>query len=266
MKTSNISKRRAAAKARNEEDGTYGRRRQEIAAAAARVFNQRGFQGTTISAVAEELHIDRASLYYYISSKDELFDEVIREASETNVANARRIQASGLTPREKLRRLIVELMTSYGATYPLLYIYIRENLKQVSDKRSNWAQQMRKLNRDYDDAVTSIIEQGYADGSFRQIGPARIVAYGIIGMIGWTNRWFRPDGAEMTAPQIGEMYADVLISGLETSHPASGTIEPLRELADPVRNGGAPEKPPRAAAKKLRSGRAARDKARVDPP
>ena len=50
---------------------------------------------------------------------------------------------------------------------------------------------MRQLNRDYDDAVVAIIEEGYADKTLQNIGPSRIVAYGIIGMMGWTNRWFK---------------------------------------------------------------------------
>ena len=209
---SGIGRRRAAAK----EDGAqaYQDRRKEIAEAAARVFNREGFQAATMAAVAEELNIDRASLYYYISSKEELFDEVIRDTSLENVARAQRIQRSSAPPPEKLRQLIVELMSSYGRHYPLLYIYIRENLKHVAGARSKWAQQMKQLNRDYDDAVVAIIEEGYADKSFQNIGPSRIVAYGIIGMMGWTNRWFKPGSSILTAEEIGVMYARMAIAGL----------------------------------------------------
>ena len=214
--SSNIGKRRAAAKAKPESSDTYQRRREEIAIAAARVFNNRGFQGTTISAVAEELQIDRASIYYYISSKDELFDEVIREASVDNVEKAKAVQQSDAAPSEKLRTLILELMASYTATYPLLYIYIREDLNHVSDKRSAWAKQMKKINHDYDEAVTAIIEEGYRDGSFRNIGPARIVGFGIIGMLNWTNRWFIPEKTKVPSEQIGAMFADLVTAGLQS--------------------------------------------------
>ncbi len=174
-----------------------------------------------MAAVAEELNIDRASLYYYISNKEELFDEVIRETSVDNVAAAQRIRHGDAAPPEKLRQLIVELMRSYGKHYPLLYIYIRENLKHVADARSKWAQEMRQLNRDYDDAVCAIIEEGYADGSFQDIGPARIVAFGIIGMMGWTNRWFKPGRSPVSAEEIGEIYARMAIAGLQSGAPAA---------------------------------------------
>ena len=105
-----IGKRRSAAK----EDSTevYQKRRKEIGLAAVRVFNKLGFTGASISAVAAELDIDRASLYYYISSKEELFDEILREVIERNASISRRILASKVSPRRKLRELIIALMSS----------------------------------------------------------------------------------------------------------------------------------------------------------
>ena len=50
------------------------------------------FIGTSMGAVAAELSIDRASIYYYISSKEELFDEVVRAVIERNAALARRVE------------------------------------------------------------------------------------------------------------------------------------------------------------------------------
>ena len=154
---------------------------------------------------AEELGIDRASLYYYISSKEELFDEILREVIEKNFAIASRIQASTAKPKEKLREVIKALMQSYGDNYPLLYIYVRENLSQVSDRRTAWSNQMRKLNRQTEDAIIAIVEEGFADGSLRRVGTAKIVTYGILGVLGWTNRWFKPERSELSAAEIGEV-------------------------------------------------------------
>ena len=121
----------------------------------------------------------------------------------------------GDPPRRKLRDLIVMLMTSYGEHYPLFYIYIRENLSHVSDARSQWSKDMRAINRATGDSMIAIIEQGYADKSLRNLGPAEIVANGIFGVIGWTHRWFRPDKSDVSAEQIGRTYADMILSGLE---------------------------------------------------
>lgn len=210
---SGIGRRRSAA--RVDSSALYKAKREEIAEAAIRVFNRKGFQGASITAVAEELGIDRGSLYYYVSSKEALFDEVVRTVVERNLDLVRRIQSSKISPRRKVRDLIVALMSSYGEHYPLFYIYIRENLSHVSDARSGWSTTMRELNRQTTDAVIAIVEEGYADKSFRNIGDARVVAYGIFGLVGWTHRWFRPAESNVSAEEIGKIYAEMVLSGVE---------------------------------------------------
>lgn len=214
-KTSGIGKRRKAAK--EESSGAYRRRRREIAEAAVRVFDRLGLQGASISAVATELGIDRASVYYYISSKEELFDEVLRAVAERNSQIATDIAASTLPAPDKLWNLIVAIMESYGEHYPLLFIYIRENLGRVSGTRSKWSSDMRQVNRMIENAFISIIEEGYADGTLRDVGPSRVVAYGMLGVVGWTHRWFRPETSPQSAREIGETYANMMISGMRVT-------------------------------------------------
>ncbi len=213
--TTMIGKRRSAAG--KDSRASYSIRRQEISDAAVRVFNRLGYKGASLSAVASELGVDRATLYYYFSSKEQMFDETVRAVIEGNDELVRRIAASAISPNRKLRELITSLMISYAANYPLLYIYIREDLSHVSDRRSTWSADMRALNRSIQTSIIDIIEQGYADGNFRRVGSARTVAYGILGMLNWTHRWFQPDQSE-SADEIGKVFAELVLSGLEPSH------------------------------------------------
>lgn len=213
---SNIGRRRSVA--REEGGKSYQKRRQEIADAAVRVFNRLGYERASISAVAAELNIDRATLYYYIGSKEELFDEIVRAVIERNADLATRILESDMAPRRKLREVIIALMSSYGEHYPLIYIYIRENLSHVSDKRSDWSNYMRSLNRKIEAALIGIVEEGYRDKSFRNIGSSKVVAYGILGLLGWTQRWFRPAQSDVSAEEIGKTYAEMVLSGLESPY------------------------------------------------
>ena len=212
--TSHIGKRRDLAQEKGS--ASYQERRSEIARVAANLFNQKGFQGTSISAVAEALDMDRATLYYYISNKQELFDEVVRDASEKNVAAAEAARSSDAAPLEKLRTLVVDLMNSYAANYPLLYVYIRENLTHVDAERTDWSKYMRSLNRRYEEAVIAIVQEGMDNGSIRPLASARVLAFGVIGMIGWTNRWFVPDRSPESSETIGKAYAEVIVAGLAT--------------------------------------------------
>lgn len=210
------AKRRSAPPA--DRTTSFDAKRREIAEAAVRVFDRLGVQRTTMGTLAEELDIDRSSLYYYISSKEELLDEVLRTVVERNYLKAKQIEESIVSPRRKLRDFVMMLMSSYGEHYPLFYIYIRENLSHVTGPRSEWSSRMRDMNRDTTASLIAIIEQGFADGSFRRIGKASVIAYGIFGVVGWTSRWFRPGSSEASAEEIGGTYAELVLAGLESPY------------------------------------------------
>lgn len=123
-KQSGIGKRRSAAK--EDASSNYQVRREEIAQAAIRVFNRLGFERASLRAVADEIGSDRASIYYYFSSKEEIFDDIVRNVVEKNYDLVKRIKQSKVSPQRKLRELISGLMNSYGDNYPLLYIHPRK--------------------------------------------------------------------------------------------------------------------------------------------
>jgi AcrR family transcriptional regulator len=209
---SNIARRRATA--RGVRRSGYVDRRSEIVRTAAEVFKQRGYAGTTISHIAEALGTDRASLYYYVGSKEELFEEIVSEAVEVNLATAIAIRDGAGTAPEKLRRLIEQLMRSYADNYPVLYVLIQENLDHVDPKRSDWAQEMKRINREFIDVLIGIVQAGQREGTVRDSAPAWLLAYGIMGMVGWTNRWFNPGESSIDAAQIGSTFGDMVLAGI----------------------------------------------------
>lgn len=214
-KISVIGRRRSEAS--TDSSASYQARRKEICDAAIRVFDRQGYARASLSQVAAELGVDRATIYYYFSSKDELFDDITRAVLEANAELAQRVANSKMSARRKMRELIAAMMMSYSKHYPLLYIYIREDLRQVADSRSAWSEHMRKLNRVIEQAFIAIIEQGYEDQSFRRIGPPPIVANGILGVINWSHRWHRP-GAGESADEIGRTFAELALGGLESPY------------------------------------------------
>jgi TetR/AcrR family transcriptional regulator, cholesterol catabolism regulator len=210
--TSNIARRRAAAQgdARPE----YVERRREIVRAASRVFKARGFRGTTLGHVAELLGVDRASLYYYYSSKEELFQDIVADTVLVNTRTAETIRDSSDPSPVKLRRLIQDMMRSYEEHYPVLYVLIQENLSQVALEHSDWAETMKDIQKSYEAVVIEIVQAGMEDGSIRASAPAWLIAYGIIGTVGWTNRWFTPNESPVTGFEVGTAFADMLLDGL----------------------------------------------------
>lgn len=212
--TSGIGRRRAAA--RDEGGAAYRERRTEIVAAAAAMFKRNGYRGTKLADVAEAMGLDRASLYYYVGSKEELFQDVVGGAVEANADAAERILAGPGTAPEKLRALIVGLMVSYAEAYPFLYVYIQENLGPGTRDRSAWAREMARHNKRYENAVVAMVQAGVDEGSLAVGTQPWVVAFGVIGMVAWSNRWFDPNETTVSAAEIGSAYADTLLNGLIT--------------------------------------------------
>lgn len=216
--TSGIGRRRAAAL--DEGGAAYQEKRAEIIRAAGGVFKARGFRGTKIGDIAEAVGMDRATIYYYVGSKEELFHQAVGGAVEQNCLRAEAILAAPGSPAEKLRTLITELMVSYAENYPFLYLYIQEDLGALAP-RSQWGRTMARFNKRYENVVVALIEDGVADGSFHTGTRASVIAYGVIGMVAWSNRWFDPGTSPVPAREIGAAYAEVLVGGLTR---APGTV------------------------------------------
>ena len=99
---------------------------------------------------------------------------------------------------------------------------------------------MTVINRRYDDAVIGIVESGFEDGSIRPVGSARVIAYGLMGMVNWTHRWYREGASGMaSAAEIGRTFTEMVRSGL-----SSGVLPTAPEPGDqPSAGSGLPGPP-----------------------
>ena len=216
---SNIGRRRASALKQDAE--TYTKRRQEIIEAAARLFRKQGYAQTSLNDVAAELDTDRATIYYYVASKKELLHEVAADVVAQNARDALEIQRQNEPAPVKLQKLIVALMRSYAANYPYQYVYIQEGMAVNSHGDAH----LFKLGQQYERSLVGIITQGMSDGSFSSAGDPKIIAYGILGALNWTHRWFNPAG-RLSPDQVAENFAELFLRGLVPPAKKAGAAKP----------------------------------------
>jgi AcrR family transcriptional regulator len=88
--------------------------RDELLAAAAELFTTRGYAATTTRAVAERAGMRQASMYHYVSGKEELLAALLESTVTPSLAYARRLLADDAAPPEerlwRLCRQDVELL------------------------------------------------------------------------------------------------------------------------------------------------------------
>jgi AcrR family transcriptional regulator len=208
---SGIGRRRAAARLDSNEE--YRARRRDLIRAAAIVFKEKGYQAATLNDVAERFGADRASLYYYISGKQELFQEAIREGVEANLAELERILVQDEGPEEKLRLIIRQLVHSYEDNYPQMYVYIQEDMRRVGSDSSAWAKQMAGATRRWETVTLALIQQVIEQEGFRSDVPPELAANALFGMMNWTHRWFKP-GNRLTAVEIMDTFWAIFLDGM----------------------------------------------------
>ncbi len=93
-------------------------KREQILSGAKRVFLREGFAATSTDVIAREAGVSKRTLYAYYPSKEELFEDVLRELTVENpqtqvLKSARRIDPKS---REELRETLVVLAQKLMAT------------------------------------------------------------------------------------------------------------------------------------------------------
>jgi AcrR family transcriptional regulator len=203
----------------------YKNTRDEIVKAASNVFRQKGYKSTTLTDIAEEAGVERATLYYYVGGKEELFREAVQDVVDKNAAEALRVSRdSSLTPGEKLEYLVHWLMSSYEEHYPHLYVYIQEEMHQVTGDTSEWGKNMVKHTKRWEAIVIKLIEEGIEQGEFRSDVPPLLLANSLFGMFNWTHRWFKP--GKRSAKEIATAFCKVFFQGVQVRSRKAGDRSP----------------------------------------
>jgi AcrR family transcriptional regulator len=212
---SRIGRKREQALAKDQNED-YHARRADLVKVAATVFNDLGYEATTLSDIAERFGTDRASVYYYVSGKEELLLAGIEEILGRNLEEIDRIQGLEVDAREKLELLIRRLVDSYVDTYPLSYVYIQNDMTKVGQSDSPRARALVRGTRRFEKSVIEIIQQGVDEGIFDDQVPVLLAANSLFGILNWTHRWFKPGGRWKTE-ELADSFARIFFNGIEKS-------------------------------------------------
>lgn len=209
--TSGIGRRRALA--RKEGNPAYLEKREQMVKAAAFLFKEKGYEATTLNDIAAAVGADRATVYYYVESKEELLHEAVGDVSTRNLKMMKSLLSSDLSATERIKAFITHTLQEYEASYPQVFVYLQEDMTNVSRQKGAWAKQMAKQIREFEAGVVSLVEAGIEEGSFRADLDVSLIAKALWGMLNWTHRWHKP-GGRVTAAAIADTFAAVFLEGV----------------------------------------------------
>ena len=211
---SKIARRRIAAQEHPSPE--YRDRQQRVLQAAARRFMEERFDRADLSDIAADAGIERANIYYYVESKEDLYLQVLLQVKSDVVAAAERIARSSEPPVQRLRMLMVELMEELDRHYPFLYLRYEETTQSVAARNPDdpHLRQVLRLTERHFSAFRTVVRDGIHDGSFRTVLPAATVAQTAIGMVLVTGKWWEPAKSSLSGAELGAALADLLLQGL----------------------------------------------------
>ncbi len=187
--------------------------RLRILDAAARLFREKGFAGTTQRDIAAACDMKVGSLYYHFASKDDVLAEVL-DLGILRVLEGVEAALAELGPdAEPLERFRVAITAHLDTLFHQGdYTSAHFRIWKVAPRD---VQARNLVLRDRYEAVwVSLLEDMRDSGVLRAGVDLRVLRLFIFGAMNWTLDWYGE--GDLTLEQLASMYADILLQGVES--------------------------------------------------
>ena len=182
-------------------------KRQVVLETAARTFNQRGFQKTTLADIAEELNIAKPTIYHYFDNKDEILFECHRIAIEEITARDDDSLPEDTRGVALLRRFIWRYVHMIVGDFGTCLVMTGP--MALAPENQN---RVRKGRKEIDMILCGIIRRGIKDGSFAPCDPKTTCMF-VFGAMNWIPHWYRSDG-EIDVDELAERIIEFVMKTL----------------------------------------------------
>lgn len=185
-------------------------RREAILRHALTLFDMHGFANTSLDDIARETGIKREAIYYYFKDRAEILLCIIRPQTRSLVEGLEVVVKSDADSTTKLYEAIRNHLQRFDRHCLEMTISLRD---VYLDDAKEVRREMDQIWRHYESMWTQIIAKGQASGEFSQVGNAKMIAFGILGMCNWLARWYDPRKS-VSVEELIETYFSMLAHGL----------------------------------------------------
>jgi AcrR family transcriptional regulator len=196
---------RRTTRARNHEA-----RWSDIIERAGSIFYQKGYEATSLQDIADAVGMLKGSIYYYITTKEDLLYELVNRAQDLFESTLEEDDETANSPAPvRLRAFIGRWMAltarerEWGLVAEREFTRLRKGrLDQVIKRRDRFSEH-----------VKGIIRQGIDEGAFDPETDESVAASAIFELMKTSHLWHRPSGP-LTFAELGDWYATFAIRGL----------------------------------------------------
>jgi len=182
--------------------------REDILDAAAQVFRQKGFHGASMSAIADAVNLQKASLYHHVTSKQEILLALLDRALVMLIDYIGGIANQSLPADEKLRQMIRGYLKALADNPDLTSVLLFEH--RSLDKKSH-ARHVPHRDK-FEGIWRGVLNEGVRSKVF-DCADTGMAVRALMGVMNWTLTWYQPNG-DKSIEQISAEYADLMLKGL----------------------------------------------------
>ena len=186
----------------------YEARRSEVVAAAAELFAERGYDGTSMAELTEATGLAAGGIYHYIAGKDDLLIAICDELLEPLLVRAREIVATEAPPVDQLRELVEAWVAHVVAHRHHMLVFTQE--RQAIERQPRW-RHVRAQRKAFEKILDDLLARGEADGSMT-FADRRLSLLALLGMVNYTPQWVRPNG-RLSPAEIADGYCAFVLGG-----------------------------------------------------
>lgn len=201
-------------------------RRAQILRSARSVFVEKGFLEARVADVAERANLSKGAVYFYFSSKRELFLALVREEHENTYSFLDQAEQDDRPAAVKLLDLGRKYLDYFAGLKSPPRFFIQ--MVELGIRDEEIREEVQAVHERFVDAVTRILAQGMAEGTFRQLDPqavAQLLKGLIDGLAGESAIGIRPEPERLAGDGI-----QMILQGLLAEDAREG-LGALQQLA-----------------------------------
>jgi AcrR family transcriptional regulator len=183
--------------------------RRDILHTAARLFQQRGYDATSMNDVAAALKLSKGGLYHHFQSKDEILFNLMDHAMDITQQRVIDPVRGIADPEQRLRMLIrlhIEVVLSERDREITVMLHENHPLPPALRRRIN----SRK--KDYVHFMENLIAEVHRARQSKGIVSPRAAVFALLGMINWIYQWHKPEGT-LQGEQLAHQYTAIFFAG-----------------------------------------------------
>ncbi|HXG75992.1 MAG TPA: TetR/AcrR family transcriptional regulator [Gaiellaceae bacterium] len=181
-------------------------RREELTRAAARLFAERGFHGTSMGDLAEELGVQKGSLYSLTASKQDLLFETMREGARAFHAALDRVPEEAPAV-ERVRQALRGHLRVVAEQLDVATVFTREWRYLEGAQREEILAERRR----YEERWRALFREGVESGGLRTDLDAAAAALLVLSAANWAYTWLAPG---RDTDELADRFTALLVDGI----------------------------------------------------